>query len=112
MQKKITCHGEKHNLSTVAISRDTFSQKLEDNTMENLLITNKATGYFKYVEGILTVMGNNITTTEELHSKFISICAIESFTIEGECNKKANFLDIKTAFSLLKPNGYVMHQQI
>jgi len=45
--------------------------------MINLLITNKVTGYFKHVEGIHTVMGNNITATEDIYSKFTSICAIE-----------------------------------
>ena len=50
------------------ISRDTFSQNLEDNAMINLQITNKVKGYFKHADGIVTVMGNNITTTEDIHS--------------------------------------------
>jgi len=40
------------------------------------------------------------------------MCAIVSFTIEREYNKKTDFLDIKIAINLLKPTGYVMHQQV
>jgi tRNA(Phe) wybutosine-synthesizing methylase Tyw3 len=78
--------------------------------MINLLITNKVTGYLKNAEVILTVKGNNITTTEDIYSKFTSRCAVESFTIGGY-NKKADFLDIKIAIGLLKPTVYVMDQQ-
>ena len=86
---------KKRNLFPGAISRDTLSQKLEDNTMIHLLIiTNKVTGYFEHADGILTVKGNSITTTEDT-----SICAIVSFTVEGEYNKKIDFLDIKIAIN-------------
>jgi hypothetical protein len=35
--------------------------------MLKLLNTNKVTGYFKHAEGILTVMGNKVTTTEDVY---------------------------------------------